>query len=232
MADRVSTLLSRRAGPDRGDSAGHRPGVSAAADRAEVRRQVQACSAPRPRIFSWSVRTARPSGMPTRFAPLPPPRRCRGGWCCCSARPPAIRWRRSPPASNIADRVIWLPGVGRADLVTLLQGAGALLQPSLYEGFGLPVRRGDGLRMSGDRQRPGDAARGGRAAPRSAFRPATSRRWRRRSQLVVRLRRPALRAVGARAGAGGAFLVGPLRPRHPGGLPRCRGRRRSPRRFR
>jgi glycosyltransferase involved in cell wall biosynthesis len=40
---------------------------------------------------------------------------------------------------NIADRVIWLPGVARADLVTLLQGAGALLQPSVYEGFGLPV---------------------------------------------------------------------------------------------
>jgi glycosyltransferase involved in cell wall biosynthesis len=40
---------------------------------------------------------------------------------------------------KIADRVIWLPGVDRADLVTLLQGAGALLQPSAYEGFGLPV---------------------------------------------------------------------------------------------
>jgi glycosyltransferase involved in cell wall biosynthesis len=40
---------------------------------------------------------------------------------------------------NIADRVSWLPGVRRADLVTLLQGAGALLQPSAYEGFGLPV---------------------------------------------------------------------------------------------
>jgi glycosyltransferase involved in cell wall biosynthesis len=42
-------------------------------------------------------------------------------------------------ALNIADRVIWLPEIGRAGLVTLLQGAGALLQPSLYEGFGLPV---------------------------------------------------------------------------------------------
>ena len=40
---------------------------------------------------------------------------------------------------HIADRVSWLPGVGRADLVRLLQGAGALLQPSAYEGFGLPV---------------------------------------------------------------------------------------------
>jgi glycosyltransferase involved in cell wall biosynthesis len=42
-------------------------------------------------------------------------------------------------ALDVADRVIWLPTVARADLVALLQCAGALLQPSLYEGFGLPV---------------------------------------------------------------------------------------------
>ena len=29
--------------------------------------------------------------------------------------------------------------VERDDLVSLIQGAGALLQPSIYEGFGLPI---------------------------------------------------------------------------------------------
>jgi glycosyltransferase involved in cell wall biosynthesis len=42
-------------------------------------------------------------------------------------------------ALGIADRTVWLPAVDRQSLVTLLQGAAALLQPSLYEGFGLPV---------------------------------------------------------------------------------------------
>ena len=36
-------------------------------------------------------------------------------------------------------RIAWLPSVSRADIVTLLQGAGALVQPSIYEGFGLPI---------------------------------------------------------------------------------------------
>lgn len=36
-------------------------------------------------------------------------------------------------------RVTWLSGLSQGELVTLLQGAKALLQPSLVEGFGLPV---------------------------------------------------------------------------------------------
>lgn len=40
---------------------------------------------------------------------------------------------------HVADRVVWLETVARADVVTLMQTAGALLQPSIYEGFGLPV---------------------------------------------------------------------------------------------
>jgi glycosyltransferase involved in cell wall biosynthesis len=40
---------------------------------------------------------------------------------------------------QVADRVLWLPCVSRQDLVALLQSAGVLLQPSIYEGFGLPV---------------------------------------------------------------------------------------------
>ncbi len=40
---------------------------------------------------------------------------------------------------GVADRVRWIPPVSETNLVTLLQGATALLQPSLVEGFGLPV---------------------------------------------------------------------------------------------
>jgi glycosyltransferase involved in cell wall biosynthesis len=40
---------------------------------------------------------------------------------------------------HVEDRVICLAHVPRRDLATLIQSAGALLQPSVYEGFGLPV---------------------------------------------------------------------------------------------
>jgi len=40
---------------------------------------------------------------------------------------------------RVDDRVVWLPGVERDDLAALIQGAGALMQPSIYEGFGLPI---------------------------------------------------------------------------------------------
>jgi glycosyltransferase involved in cell wall biosynthesis len=40
---------------------------------------------------------------------------------------------------GIADRLRWLPTLSEAQLVTVLQAARALLQPSLIEGFGLPV---------------------------------------------------------------------------------------------
>ena len=38
-----------------------------------------------------------------------------------------------------AERVVWLEAVAQEDVVVLMQAAGALVQPSLYEGFGLPV---------------------------------------------------------------------------------------------
>lgn len=52
--------------------------------------------------------------------------------------------RRSPLQSlagslGMADRVSWFSHLAVEDLVTLYQGADALLQPSLYEGFGLPL---------------------------------------------------------------------------------------------
>jgi glycosyltransferase involved in cell wall biosynthesis len=40
---------------------------------------------------------------------------------------------------NMTDRVVWLDAVKRQDVVTLIQAAGVLVQPSIYEGFGLPV---------------------------------------------------------------------------------------------
>jgi glycosyltransferase involved in cell wall biosynthesis len=40
---------------------------------------------------------------------------------------------------RVDDRVIWLWRSSRAEVATLLRAAGALIQPSVYEGFGLPV---------------------------------------------------------------------------------------------
>jgi glycosyltransferase involved in cell wall biosynthesis len=40
---------------------------------------------------------------------------------------------------GIAHRMVWLDAIPRQDVVTLLQAAGALIHPSVYEGFGLPI---------------------------------------------------------------------------------------------
>jgi glycosyltransferase involved in cell wall biosynthesis len=40
---------------------------------------------------------------------------------------------------HVADRTVWLGALKRDDVVTLMQAAAGLIQPSLYEGFGLPV---------------------------------------------------------------------------------------------
>ena len=40
---------------------------------------------------------------------------------------------------GIDKRITWIPHVDTANLVVLYQAAGAMVQPSLYEGFGLPV---------------------------------------------------------------------------------------------
>lgn len=52
---------------------------------------------------------------------------------------PRSSLRKAAAAAGIADRIVWLPTVSRPDVVTLMQSAAALIQPSLYEGFGLPV---------------------------------------------------------------------------------------------
>lgn len=40
---------------------------------------------------------------------------------------------------KLTERIVWLPRVGRDDVVALMQTAAALVQPSVYEGFGLPI---------------------------------------------------------------------------------------------
>jgi glycosyltransferase involved in cell wall biosynthesis len=40
---------------------------------------------------------------------------------------------------GVSERAVWLQSIAADDIVTLLQGATALIQPSVYEGFGLPV---------------------------------------------------------------------------------------------
>ena len=47
--------------------------------------------------------------------------------------------RRLARALGLTDRVVWLRNLPRGDVTTLMQAAGALVQPSTYEGFGLPV---------------------------------------------------------------------------------------------
>jgi glycosyltransferase involved in cell wall biosynthesis len=49
------------------------------------------------------------------------------------------RLARVARQSGTGDRIVWLPRVERADVVALMQSAGALIQPSVYEGFGLPI---------------------------------------------------------------------------------------------
>lgn len=52
------------------------------------------------------------------------------------SRDPLMRLARR---LQVADRVVWLWRSGRHDVATLMQAAGALIQPSVYEGFGLPL---------------------------------------------------------------------------------------------
>ena len=86
------------------------------------------------------------------------------------------------------------------ELVGLYRGAAALVFPSLYEGFGMPCARGDGVRLPGrvlERRRRCPRSRRRRA---STSTRATSRRSPPRSTTSSTTRRPWI-ARGARAGA-------------------------------
>ena len=49
------------------------------------------------------------------------------------------RLARLARALRVDDRIVWLSSVARGDVATLMQAADGLIQPSAYEGFGLPV---------------------------------------------------------------------------------------------
>lgn len=51
----------------------------------------------------------------------------------------AARVQRMAARAGIGDRVVFLRDVADQDVAVLMQGAAALIQPSRYEGFGLPV---------------------------------------------------------------------------------------------
>jgi glycosyltransferase involved in cell wall biosynthesis len=55
------------------------------------------------------------------------------------SRRPHEKLERLASRLHVADRLVWLEAVNRENVVKLLQCAGALVQPSSYEGFGLPV---------------------------------------------------------------------------------------------
>lgn len=50
-----------------------------------------------------------------------------------------LQRRKARAGLRPSEGVIWLEEVARDDVVVLMQAAGAFLQPSLYEGFGLPA---------------------------------------------------------------------------------------------
>ena len=79
----------------------------------------------------------------------------------------------------------WLGRVSDDELAALYRGARCLVYPSLYEGFGMPIARGDGLRHAGRDERgrcdrgDGGRRRGARrsARPGGDRRRASRRRW-------------------------------------------------------
>lgn len=50
-----------------------------------------------------------------------------------------LQRRKARTGLRPTEGVVWLEEVAREDVVVLMQAAGAFLQPSLYEGFGLPA---------------------------------------------------------------------------------------------
>ena len=102
-----------------------------------------------------------------------PSARCRSGRTSSRrSRPPtrpgcrsssrARRRTRRSRASSAARRAHRRGYVAQAELVELYRGAACLVQPSRYEGFGLPGARGDGVRDARRRGRRAGAAGGGR----------------------------------------------------------------------
>ena len=126
-----------------------------------------------------SRRTVRPHGRDARAAQEPPDAR-RGASSARRRAPP--RGRREPRAGESSRCSTTRESVGSATSPTrssprLYRGAAVAVYPSRFEGFGIPVDRGDGLRRPRRRLLPRVAGRGERARGRSR----RSRRSRTRS---------------------------------------------------
>ena len=138
----------------------------------------------------------------------PRPRRRRSSGCRSSSSARAAT-RRSSDAARARTAPTSAATSSKDELVELYRGAAALVLPSRYEGFGLPVRRGDGERHAGRRRA------GRRRCARSPATPPCSRtrrpgrgRSRERSPTASRLvaagleraaRSPGTRRRGARS---------------------------------
>lgn len=89
-------------------------------------------------VVGAAAATKRHEDAVAALASVPPP------WRLVLLQRQGSRHRRSRLAAiaerlGVADRITWLPRVTRDEVVVLMQGAGALVQPSVYEGFGLPI---------------------------------------------------------------------------------------------
>ena len=142
-----------------------------------------------------------------------------------SSAHPAGATRASP-----GRHVTWLGRIDDEELAAAYRGARCLVFPSLYEGFGIPAARGDGLRHAGrDQRRERDG--GGRRRRRRARRPARRRldRGRHRGgRPAPRRARPARPRAGARVHVGARRRGGGRR--RTGGRSRERAARRRRRR--
>lgn len=109
-----------------------------AADAAIAHRRATALTgsdAPYLLVVGANSATKRHGDAVTAFAAVPPP------WRLVVLQRQGANRRLAGLAARagVADRITWIPKVSRDDVVALMQGAGALLQPSVYEGFGLPI---------------------------------------------------------------------------------------------
>jgi glycosyltransferase involved in cell wall biosynthesis len=139
MADRVAALWP----PSRARIAVVPFGVEAAfapaSSEAEVRRRVRALVGsddPYLLVIGQDSPTKRHAIAVRAFASgAPPP------WRLVLLQRERKRQALGPLAHRlgVAERISWLGAVEPSDVVALLQGAGGLLQPSSYEGFGLPM---------------------------------------------------------------------------------------------
>ena len=205
-------------------------GVAAGADRRHAARRRRRLSRPgtaRRRLVPAARRRGPGAEEPARRG-----RRGRG------ARAAARRRRAEPRRRGLADelerRGADVRGyVTQDELVELYRGAACLVMPSRYEGFGLPVARGDGVRHAGRRRAGRRAARGRRrrgrlrraraswpTAMRRGARRAGARSWRRgssgrrRSRWDETARRTLAvyrEVLGSHEGLGGRHLARPPR---------------------